>query len=81
MIELEELTAEDAAFLASLLDEHKRRTGSRLAVKLLTDWENTVNRVIKVVPLEYRRVLAELSAAREKSSPSAALRVVQAAAK
>jgi glutamate synthase (NADPH/NADH) large chain len=81
MIELEELNAEDAAFLASLLDEHKKRTGSRLAAKLLTDWENTVNRVIKVVPLEYRRVLAELSAALEKSSPSAALRVVQAAAK
>jgi glutamate synthase (NADPH/NADH) large chain len=81
MIELEELNAEDAAFLASLLDEHKKRTGSPLAAKLLTDWENTVNRMIKVVPLEYRRVLAELAAAREKSSPSATLRVVQATAK
>jgi glutamate synthase (NADPH) large chain len=79
MIELEALSPEDAAFVASMIEEHKKRTGSRLAVELLSDWENTVNRTIKVVPLEYRRVLAELAAAKEKSTPGPALPVIQAA--
>jgi glutamate synthase domain-containing protein 3 len=79
MIELEALSPEDAAFVASLIEEHRRRTGSQRATELLADWENTQNRMLKVVPLEYRRVLEELATAKEKSTPSASLPVIQAA--
>jgi glutamate synthase domain-containing protein 2/glutamate synthase domain-containing protein 3 len=81
MVELEALSPEDAAFVAALIEEHRERTGSRRAAALLSDWENTLPRVVKVVPLEYRRVLEELSRQREKSATSHALPVLQTAGK
>jgi glutamate synthase domain-containing protein 3 len=68
MVELEALGAEDAAFVASLMEEHRDRTGSRRAIALLGDWEKTLTRLVKVVPLEYRRVLEEQSRARDRAS-------------
>jgi glutamate synthase (NADPH) large chain len=61
MVELEELSTEDAVFVAEMLEEHARLTGSKKAARLLTDWENTLRLFVKVVPVEYRRVLAELA--------------------
>jgi glutamate synthase domain-containing protein 3 len=68
MVELEALGPEDAAFVAALIEEHRELTGSRRAQSLLADWENTLPRLIKVVPLEYRRVLEEQARAREKAA-------------
>jgi glutamate synthase domain-containing protein 2/glutamate synthase domain-containing protein 1/glutamate synthase domain-containing protein 3 len=67
LVELEALSPDDAAQVAALMEEHKRRTGSKRAQALLADWENTLNRLIKVVPIEYRRVLEEMS----KKKPTA----------
>lgn len=63
MVELEELSTEDASFVAEVLEEHVELTGSELASELLADWEKTISRFIKVVPTEYRRVLQESAAA------------------
>ncbi|HEY3499937.1 MAG TPA: hypothetical protein VGK73_34840, partial [Polyangiaceae bacterium] len=82
MVELEALSPEDAAFVASLMEEHRDRTGSRRAAALLADWEKTLTHMVKVVPNEYRRVLEEQQRLREKaSSPSHGLPVLQAGAK
>ena len=51
---------------AGMIEEHKARTGSRKAAELLGDWENTVRRMIKVFPMEYRRVLEEQQQAKNK---------------
>jgi glutamate synthase (NADPH) large chain len=59
MVELEELGAEDAAYVAGMIEEHRARTGSVKARELLANWEHTVQRLIKVFPTEYRRVLEE----------------------
>jgi glutamate synthase domain-containing protein 2/glutamate synthase domain-containing protein 1/glutamate synthase domain-containing protein 3 len=79
MVELEALSSEDAAFVAALIEEHRERTGSRRAEALLASWESTLTHLIKVVPLEYRRVLEEQSRAREKSATSHGLPVLQTA--
>jgi glutamate synthase domain-containing protein 2/glutamate synthase domain-containing protein 1/glutamate synthase domain-containing protein 3 len=79
MVELEAPSPEDAAFLAALIEEHRERTGSRRAEALLAQWENTLAHLVKVVPLEYRRVLEEQSRAREKSGASHGLPVLQTA--
>jgi glutamate synthase domain-containing protein 2/glutamate synthase domain-containing protein 1/glutamate synthase domain-containing protein 3 len=79
MVELEALSSEDAAIVAALIEEHRERTGSRRAEALLASWENTLAHLIKVVPLEYRRVLEEQSRAREKSAASHGLPVLQTA--
>jgi glutamate synthase domain-containing protein 3 len=78
MVELEALSPEDAAFVASLIEEHRDRTGSQQAIALLSDWENTLQRLVKVVPLEYRRVLAEMQSAKERSVAGPKLPVVHA---
>ncbi|HYJ11234.1 MAG TPA: glutamate synthase large subunit, partial [Polyangiaceae bacterium] len=59
MVELEELGADDAAYVAGMLEEHRLRTGSVKAKELLANWEQTVQKLIKVFPMEYRRVLEE----------------------
>jgi len=41
------------------MEEHVKRTGSVKAKELLGDWENTVQRLVKVFPTEYRSVLDE----------------------
>jgi glutamate synthase domain-containing protein 3 len=67
MVELEALNHEDAALVATLLEEHQRRTDSPKAAAILANWDNALARFIKVVPLEYRRVLEE-QARREKAA-------------
>jgi glutamate synthase domain-containing protein 3 len=76
MVELEALTPEDAQFVAGLLKEHHSRTGSPQASELLANWEVAQTRFVKVVPTEYRRVLAEL-AKRDKAPASGSLPVIQ----
>jgi glutamate synthase domain-containing protein 3 len=80
MVELEALTPEDADFVAGLLKEHQLRTGSEQAGALLANWAEAQTRFVKVVPTEYRRVLAEL-AKREKPPQSGNLPVIQSESK
>ena len=68
MIELEPLSPEDATYVASLLDEHRKRTDSRRANALLGRWEETISRFVKVVPTEFRRVLEELERRRAEEA-------------
>jgi glutamate synthase (NADPH/NADH) large chain len=76
MVELEGLAPEDALFVAKLLEEHHARTNSPKAAELLANWETAQSRFVKVVPTEYRRVLAEL-AKREKVASAPSLPVLQ----
>jgi glutamate synthase domain-containing protein 3 len=80
MVDLEVLSPEDAVFVVKLLEEHQARTGSPKAAELLANWETAQTRFVKVVPTEYRRVLAEL-AKREKPTPNPSLPVLQPDAK
>ncbi len=59
MVELDELSTEDATFVAQLLEEHVQYTESTLAKELLANWEKTLSRFVKVVPTEYRKVLEQ----------------------
>ncbi|HEX6838815.1 MAG TPA: glutamate synthase-related protein, partial [Polyangia bacterium] len=59
MVELETVDGEDACALRTLVEEHARRTGSKKAAALIADWETTLRKMVKVLPSEYRRVIAE----------------------
>ena len=52
----------DLIELRELIEEHRRRTGSPVAERMLADWEATGRRFVKVFPADYKRVLAELEA-------------------
>jgi glutamate synthase domain-containing protein 3 len=62
MVKLESLEAEDSEYLHEVLLEHVERTDSRKARDLLSNWSRSVARFIKVVPVEYRRVLESMRA-------------------
>jgi glutamate synthase (NADPH/NADH) large chain len=51
----------DAERLRILLERHQLATGSARARELLADWPVALTKFVKVVPVEYRRALQELS--------------------
>ena len=61
MVELQSMEEEeDKTALRQLLEKHKTYTESRIATQILADWEGSLAKFIKVMPLEYKRVLAEM---------------------
>jgi len=58
MVVLEKVTAEESHVLCGYLEEHLQYTSSPVARELLGDWGNTVDKFVKVMPLDYKKVLA-----------------------
>ena len=58
MVDVEALDGDDRELLEKLVRKHGDETGSRLAAELLADWSNTLGRFSKVMPRDYKRVLA-----------------------
>jgi glutamate synthase domain-containing protein 3 len=57
MVGLEAVPAAEAGELRALVERHCELTGSQLATQLLSDWEATITRFVRVIPNDYRRVL------------------------
>jgi glutamate synthase (NADPH/NADH) large chain len=69
---MKDMTRNDAERLKLLVDNHYRYTGSQRAKAILDDWEATLPRFRKVMPVEYRRALTELMAQTESRRQMAA---------
>ncbi len=66
MVDLDPLDAEDEAFLREAVERHAAETGSVVAGRLLSDWDEALARFGKVMPKDYKRVLsATMMAERE----------------
>jgi glutamate synthase (NADPH/NADH) large chain len=63
MVDLDPLDDEDREFLAEVVARHHAETGSAVAHGLLADWDAAVERFGKVMPKDYKRVLAAQAAA------------------
>jgi glutamate synthase (NADPH) large chain len=63
MVDLDPLTDEDRAFLADVVARHHTETGSAVAHALLADWDAAVDRFGKVMPKDFKRVMAAQAAA------------------
>jgi glutamate synthase (NADPH/NADH) large chain len=59
-----DMTRFDAERLRRLISLHARYTGSRRAAEILADWNRHCPMFRKVMPVEYRRALAEMEKAR-----------------
>ena len=57
--------SEDLDLVHGLMERHLEYTGSTVAARLLRDWPNVAQRFVKVMPLDYRRVLEEQRRSRE----------------
>jgi len=73
MVALEAVdTAEEAAALRGYLEAHHAKTDSAVAAKLLGSFDASLADFVKVMPMDYKRVLAEMAAAQEAAEPVAA---------
>ncbi len=57
MVAIEDMDDADAERLQSLVAAHRHETGSTVAESLLADWPTALDRFVKVMPTDYRRVL------------------------
>lgn len=54
------LEDEDENEIKTLLENHLKQTNSKVAIRLLNDWDNSVKKFKKVLPEEYRQALERL---------------------
>jgi glutamate synthase domain-containing protein 2/glutamate synthase domain-containing protein 1/glutamate synthase domain-containing protein 3 len=67
MVEIERVDdAEEAAALKALVQKHADATGSANAKRILAAWETSRARFLKVIPKDYKRVLACLKKAHDQ---------------
>jgi glutamate synthase (NADPH/NADH) large chain len=60
---LHDMTRFDAERLRYYIGQHAKLTGSTRAAEILADWPRACARFRKVMPIEYRRALAEMAKA------------------
>ena len=60
LVGFDEISGDDAEEIRSLVEEHRDRTGSTVAGRLLDNWGESLERFVKVMPHDYKRALAEL---------------------
>jgi glutamate synthase (ferredoxin) len=60
MVDLEPLVdLDEVELVRDLLIQHAGYTGSTVAARLLSSWDQTIEKFVKIMPLDYRRVLEE----------------------
>ncbi len=60
MVNLESVEdEEDISELKQLITNHLEYTGSKVAERILADWESQLSQFVKVMPVDYKRVLEE----------------------
>jgi glutamate synthase (NADPH/NADH) large chain len=75
-VEVNHLEQSDVTLLHMLIQRHLHYTGSERARRILDHFDKYRNRFVKVMPMEYRRALQEMAAARNnKKEPAKAERV------
>ena len=65
--EIESLLEEDLQDLKELITNHFNYTGSVVAEKIIESWDIEVERFIKVMPTDYKRVLNEMKLRKESN--------------
>ena len=70
MVDLEGVEAsEDLTELREMLAKHVRYTQSTVAERILDEWDETRRQFVKVMPKDYKRILAAMEKARQTGIP------------
>ena len=67
-VDLDPLDDLDISWLVTAVFRHQNETGSEVAGRILSDWQYSVPQFVKVMPRDYKRVLAAIRAAEESGS-------------
>jgi len=70
-VDIDHLEMADEYILKSLIERHVRFTASPRGREILDNWASYRGRFVKVMPNEYRRVLAEMAAQKQKQLEAA----------
>jgi glutamate synthase domain-containing protein 3 len=71
MVDLEPIVdSEDIETIRLLVENHLRYTGSRPAERILNHWKKLLPKFVKVMPIDYRRVLVQMEQERRKAAQS-----------
>lgn len=65
MVSLEGLEGEDQKTLKYMIEKHLDYTNSNVAKNILNSWSESIQKFIKVMPNDYRRMLEQIEAAQE----------------
>lgn len=63
MVELGPVEGEDAAELRGFIEKHVAATESAVGADLLADWDTSVQKFVRVMPVDYKAVLEQMKAA------------------
>jgi len=66
----QDMTRFDALRLRGLIERHHEYTGSDCAAEILANWDATLPKFIKVMPVEYRKALQDMQAASQAAERS-----------
>ncbi|RPD98485.1 glutamate synthase large subunit [Aureibaculum marinum] len=64
-IEFENISEEEALELKKLIEKHVLYTNSKKGEEIISDWKNSLNNFVKVMPTEYKRALKRLETEEE----------------
>ena len=62
MVEFDAIDEEDKEMLNYLVSRHKEYTSSDIAEEILADFNNALDKFVKVMPTDYKRVILERKA-------------------
>ena len=77
-VQIDHVAGNDDAMLKALIQSHLLYTGSERARRVLENWGAYLPKFVKVMPLEYRRALAEMAQEQTKREQPAARPEVRA---
>ena len=61
MVDFDPLEESDIEYLREKIEAHAAYTDSSVAKRLLADWEGSLEKIIKVIPVDYKRALSLLA--------------------
>jgi glutamate synthase (NADPH) large chain len=73
LVDLEAPTSADLEEVRALIEEHRCRTGSAVAERLLQCWSDAAPAFVKVMPRDYKRALARQAEAAAGAATTAAV--------
>lgn len=69
LVDLETVNDEnEVSWLRSIIEEHRSKTGSKVADRCLRNWARVLPKFVKVIPFDYREALKKLQAEIPKPS-------------
>ncbi len=79
MVEIEQLDEDDRLYLRQMIERHLADTDSAVAKRMLASWSVEVSRFRKVMPTDYKRVLAVMKESQGLSEDETTARIMEAA--